>query len=305
MCIKWAVTYICWTLTHSTWIATYYWWASTFVLGHPRIYLDAHKFSWLSTYLIGHPCWRVDNHIHTWVPTHKPGCPHIDVVAHILVWTPTYTSGKPRIQMGVHICCMDTHSGLWSRLDAICDSPSMPTRLQNWAEKPRSIWASTRVHDEVCAPSRRFARKTRLATPAKFGKPHAFCLEVHRWPRVQVDAHTSVGTCEHIHTSMGASATCHVRTCYVDWLPRETGGIRHAMWTRVYACASVSVCRCEQASACDAYVGTSTLRAWCAMCVCWVRVGEHDASRLVGARWDGNKKSPPHRGEDCGGGGAI
>lgn len=267
MCIKWAVTYIFWTLTHSTWIATHYWWASTFVLGHPRIYLGAHKFSWLSTYLIGHPCWRVDTHIHTLVPTHKPGCPHIDVVAHILVWTPTYTSGKPRIQMGVHICCMGTHSCWWSRLDEICDSPSMPTRLQNWAEKPRSLWTSTRIHEEVCATIRRFARKTRMATPAKFGKPHAFCLEVHRWPRVQVDAHTSVGTCEHIHTSMDASATCHVRTCYVDGLPRETGGIRHAMWTRVYACASVSVCRCEQASACDAYVGASALRAWCAMCV--------------------------------------
>lgn len=242
-------------------------WTSTFVLGHPRIYLGAHKFSWLSTYLIGHPCWRVDTHIHTWVLTHKPGGPHIDVVAHILVWTPIYTSGKPRIQMGVHICCMGTHSGLWSRLDAICDSPKTSTRLQNWAEKPRSLWASTLSHDEVCAPSRRFARKTRLATPVKFGKPHAFCLEVHRWPRVQVDAHTSVGTYEHIHTSMGASATCHVRTCYVDGLPRETSGIRHAIWTRVYACASVSVCRCEQASACDAYVGASTLRAWCAMCV--------------------------------------
>ena len=191
MYIQWTVTYICWTLTHSTWIATHYWWASTFVLGHPRIYLGAHKFSWLSTYtcwlstyLSGHPCLRVDTHIHTWVLTHKPGGQHIDVVAHILVCTPTYTSGKPRIQMGVHICCMDTHNGWWSRLDAICDSPSMPTRLQNWAEKPRSLWASTRIHEEFCAPSRRFARKTRLATPAKFGKPHAFCLEVHRWPRV-------------------------------------------------------------------------------------------------------------------------
>ena len=72
--------------------------------------------------------------------------------------------------MGVHICCMGTHSCWWSRLDAICDSPSMPTRLQNWAEKPRSIWTSTRIHEEVCAPSRRFARKTRLATPCKIWK---------------------------------------------------------------------------------------------------------------------------------------
>lgn len=241
MCIKWAVTYICWTLTHSTWIATYYWWASTFVLGHPRIYLGAHKFSWLSTYLIGHPCWSVDTHIHTWVLTHKPGGPHRNVVAHILVWTPTYMSGKPRIQMGVHICCMGTHSGLWSRLDAICDSPSMPTRLQNWAEKPRSLWASTRIHEEVCAPSRRFARKTRLATPAKFGKPHAFCLEVHRWPYVQVDAHTSVGTCEHMTHEHGCK-----RNVLCAPLLRGRAAARNWWYQARYVDARICVRECER-----------------------------------------------------------